>query len=63
MADPVMKPVVSMLIGAVLIGAGLFSASSLAPGIGIVLAIAGVATVILGIIMLFALAQEKNSKP
>lgn len=62
MAEPVMKPVLSMLIGAVLIAAGLVSASSFAPGVGIILAIAGVATVIVGIIMLFGLAQEKSEK-
>ena len=60
MTDAVIKPVVVMLTGAVLIAAGMFSASSRSPGVGIVLAIAGIATLILGIIMLFTLAQERN---
>jgi hypothetical protein len=60
MAEAVMGPVVAMLIGAVMIAAGLISASSLSVWIGIVLAMAGVATFIVGMIMLFGLAKEKN---
>jgi hypothetical protein len=62
-AEPVMGPVVAILIGALLIAAGITFASSLAPGVGIVLGIAGVATVLVGIIMLFGMAQEKNKVP
>jgi hypothetical protein len=59
-AEPVMGPVVTILIGALLIAIGVTSASSLVPGVGIVLGIGGVATVLVGIIMLFGLAQEKK---
>ena len=59
-AEPVMGPVVTILIGALLIALGVTFASSLAPGLGIVLGIGGVATVLVGIIMLFGLAQEKK---
>jgi len=59
-AEPVMGPVVAILIGALMIGLGIRFASSLAPGVGIVLGIAGVATVIVGMIMLVGMAQEKK---
>ncbi|MDD1689310.1 MAG: hypothetical protein LUQ66_01460 [Methanoregula sp.] len=55
-----MVPVIAILVGALLIAIGITSAPSLAPGIGIVLGIAGVATVLVGIIMLFGLAQKKE---
>ncbi len=60
-AEPVMKPVLTILIGGVLIATGIIFASSLAPGIGIVLGVGGVATVLVGIAMLFGLAQQKTS--
>lgn len=55
-----MRPVIAILIGALLIAIGIAFASSLAAGVGIVLGIAGVATVLVGIAMLFGLAQEKK---
>ncbi len=60
-AEPVMKPVLTILIGGVLIAAGIIFASSLAPGIGIVLGVGGVATVLVGIAMLFGLARQKTT--
>lgn len=60
-AEPVMKPVMTILIGGILIATGIIFASSLAPGIGIVLGVGGVATVLVGIAMLFGLARQKTS--
>jgi hypothetical protein len=60
MAEPVMGPVVTILIGALLIAAGLLFDPGLAPWIGILLAIGGVATVLVGMIMLFGLAHGKK---
>ena len=60
-AEPVMKPVLTILIGGALIAAGIIFASSLAPGIGIVLGVGGVATVLVGIAMLFGLARQKTT--
>lgn len=59
-ADPVMRPVIAILIGALLIAVGILFASSLAAGVGLVLGIAGVATVLVGIAMLFGIAHEKK---
>ncbi|MCK9630971.1 MAG: hypothetical protein M0R30_04955 [Methanoregula sp.] len=59
-AEPVMVPVIAILVGALLIAIGITSASPLSPGIGIILGIAGVATVLVGIIMLFGLANKKE---
>lgn len=59
-AEPVMKPVVTILIGGILIACGIMFASTLAPGIGIVLGVGGVATVLVGIAMLFGLAHQKT---
>jgi hypothetical protein len=56
-----MRPVITILIGAVLIAVGIMFASTLAPGVGIVLGIGGVATVVVGIAMLFGMAQAKTS--
>ncbi|WP_292417059.1 hypothetical protein [Methanoregula sp.] len=55
-----MKPVVAIQIGGVLIASGIVFASSLAPGIGIVFGVGGVATVLVGIAMLFGLAHQKT---
>jgi ABC-type multidrug transport system permease subunit len=60
MAEPVMAPVMILLIGGLLIAAGILLASRLAPWVGIILAIAGVATLLVGMIMLFGLAHAKN---
>ena len=56
-----MRPIITILIGALLIAGGILFASGMAPGLGIVLGIGGVATVLVGIAMLFALAQQKNN--
>lgn len=55
-----MRPVIAILIGALAIAIGIVFASRLAAGVGIVLGIAGVATILVGIAMLFGLAQEKK---
>jgi hypothetical protein len=60
MAEKVMVPIVAMLIGAVMIAVGLLFAASLSPGLGIVLDIGGVATVIVGMVMLFNLARTRE---
>lgn len=56
-----MRPVITILIGALLIAFGIMFASRLASGVGIILGIGGVATVLVGIAMLFGLAQQKSS--
>jgi hypothetical protein len=56
-----MRPVITILIGALLIALGILFASRLAPGVGIVLGIGGVATILVGIAMLFGMAQTKTS--
>jgi len=60
MAEPVMRPVIAILIGALLIAVGIAFASTLAAGGGSGLGMAGVATVRVGIAMLFGLAHEKK---
>lgn len=55
-----MRPIIAILIGALLIATGIIFSSWLAPWVGIILGIAGVATVLVGIAMLFGLAQEKK---
>jgi len=55
-----MVPVGAMLIGALLIVAGILSANTLTPVIGIVLSVAGVATVLVGIVMLFGIAHDRK---
>ena len=52
-----MKPIIALLIGALLIGSGIITANRIGQGIGIVLSIAGVVTVIVGMAMLFNLAH------
>ncbi|MDD4136507.1 MAG: hypothetical protein PHT99_01250 [Methanoregula sp.] len=56
-----MRPVITILIGALLIAVGILFASTLAPGVGIVLGIAGVATLLVGIAMLFGMAQATTN--
>jgi uncharacterized membrane protein YedE/YeeE len=60
-AEPVMKPVLAILVGGILIAAGIVFASTLAPGVGIVMGVGGVATVLVGIAMLFGLAHQKTA--
>jgi multisubunit Na+/H+ antiporter MnhB subunit len=55
-----MRPVIVILIGAILIAIGVIFASHMAPGVGVILGIGGVATILVGIAMLFGLAQEKK---
>ena len=55
-----MKPVVTIMIGGILIAAGILLASRMTPGVGIVLGVGGVATVMVGIAMLFGMAQDKK---
>jgi membrane-bound ClpP family serine protease len=51
---------IALLIGALLIAVSIMFSSTLAPGIGIVLGIGGVATVLVGIAMLFGLARKNK---
>jgi hypothetical protein len=59
-AEPVMGPIIAILVGAVLIGIGVYSAAPTFPGIGIVLSIGGVATVLVGLVMLVGLAKSNR---
>lgn len=56
-AEPVMGPIIAILLGAILIGVGVYSAAPTFPGIGIVVSIGGVATVLVGLVMLVGLAK------
>lgn len=62
MAEAVMAPVFAILAGAILIAVDLLSAAALAPWIRIILGVGGVATILLGMIMLFGLAYSKPQK-
>ncbi len=57
-----MGPVLAILAGGVLIAIGITSASVLVPWIRILVATGGVATILLGIAMLFGLAYGKPPK-
>ena len=57
-----MGPVIAILVGALLIATGILASSRLGTGIGIILAIAGVATLIIGLVMLFNLARQDTGK-
>lgn len=64
MAEPVMGPIIAILIGALLIAVGGYCAAT-AAWIGIVVSIAGVATILVGLVMLVQLAkvnQEISAK-
>jgi hypothetical protein len=56
----VIGPVFVMLVGAVLIAIGLVFASALVLWIRILFGLGGVATILLGMIMLFGLAYNKQ---
>lgn len=56
-AEPVMGPVIAILIGALLIAAGVYTATTSSPGIGIIMGVGGVATILVGLVMLVNLAQ------
>ncbi|HVN74317.1 MAG TPA: hypothetical protein VMT44_06980 [Methanoregula sp.] len=58
MAEAVMGPVIGILVGAVLIAGGLGFFHTIGLGIGIVLATAGIATILVGMVMLFNLARQ-----
>jgi hypothetical protein len=49
-----------MLICALVIVAGLLTKSSLSPAFGLVASAAGVATVLVGIVMLFGIAHDRE---
>jgi uncharacterized protein (DUF983 family) len=55
-----MVPVGAMLIGALLIIASLFSASFLTSALWVLMSIAGVATMIVGMAMLFGIAHGRE---
>jgi putative sterol carrier protein len=55
-----MVPIGAMLIGALLIAGGLFSASIMIPTFGIVVSLAGVVTLLVGIVMLFGIARNRK---
>ena len=59
-----MRPMIAILIGAVLIGFGIFAANKFGEGVGLLLALAGVVTLIVGLAMLFNLAvmNEEQKK-
>jgi len=52
-----MGPIIAILLGAIMIGVGVYSAAPTFPGIGIVVSIGGVATVLVGLVMLVGLAK------
>jgi hypothetical protein len=56
-----MGPIIAILVGAILIGFGVYSAAPTFPGVGIVLAIGGVATILVGLVMLVGLAKGNKA--
>ncbi len=62
LAEEVMGPVFVMLVGAVLIALGLLFASSLVLWIRILFGLGGVATILLGMVMLFGIAYRNPKK-
>ncbi|NMB79869.1 MAG: hypothetical protein GYA23_12335 [Methanomicrobiales archaeon] len=60
-AEPVMGPIIAILIGALLIAIGVYSATTAVAWIGIVVSIAGVATILVGLAMLVALAKGHDA--
>jgi hypothetical protein len=60
MAEPVMGPIVAILIGALLIAVGVYSATTAVAWIGIVVRIGGVATILVGLVRLVQLAQANS---
>lgn len=53
-----MGPIIAILTGALLIAVGVYSAALMIAWIGIVVSIAGVATILVGLAMLVALAKR-----
>ncbi len=52
-----MGPIIAILTGALLIAVGVYSAALMIAWVGIVVSIAGVATILVGLAMLVALAN------
>jgi hypothetical protein len=61
MVQPVMSPIIAILIGALLIAIGVHSSAIAAPWIGIVVSIGGVATILVGLVMLVGLAKGNQN--
>jgi hypothetical protein len=61
MVQPVMSPIIAILIGALLIAIGVYSSGIAAPWIGIVVSIGGVATILVGLVMLVGLAKGNQN--
>jgi hypothetical protein len=53
-----MGPIIAILTGALLIAVGVYSAALMIVWVGIVVSIAGVATILVGLAMLVALANR-----
>ncbi len=62
MVQPVMGPIIAILIGALLIAAGVYAAARAFSWIFIVVSIAGVATILVGLVMLVQMAKA-NQEP
>lgn len=62
MAEPVMGPIIAILIGALLIAVGVYAAATSIAWLGIVVSIGGVATILVGLVMLVQLAKA-NQEP
>jgi hypothetical protein len=61
MTEPVMGPIIAILIGTLLIAVGVYSAATTVPWIGIVVSIGGVATILVGLVMLVGLAKGNKT--
>lgn len=56
-----MGPIIAILIGALLIAIGVYFAATTAAWIGIVVSIGGVATILVGLVMLVDLAKGNKA--
>ncbi len=56
-----MGPIIAILIGALLIAFGVYFAATAATWIGIVISIGGVATILVGLVMLVDLAKGNKA--
>ena len=63
MVQPVMGPIIAILIGALLIAVGVYSAATSMAWLGIVVSVAGVATILVGLVMLVQLAKANQDNP
>lgn len=57
-----MGPIIAILTGALLIAVGVYSAALMIVWVGIVVSIAGVATILVGLAMLVALANRTTEE-